>query len=465
MEFVSSVLVVADQFLLTRLKQICECQLTRLLTLKNAAELLQFSVYYLADQVCEPHQIFFISHSNNFSPNVTCFQLQLSAMQFICLNLAALLESRALESLEPESWDKLDTFYRNSNPVFLNRRLGPIDSFPSADVIESEFKTDPITFEELKAAEEMAKLNLKPRRRRISSGEKVKVDIGRNRLNSAESYSEESENDENEDKMSFGDLESEDENATEHGREDLESKESPTKEPSPIDQPEKSFFSDLLKPLKIEISKTEKKKSTPGRVSQKERKRLSREAAEAASVTATSEEVSPSKTSWSGWGAIPSQPQLSSSSSLVEIMKMEVKTPSQQPDKVKSNKSEKKTSWKKIDLNAGLDVATSSSPSPVKTNPWKLPSEVSPEKEKCVDLRKTVNKDETFQQIMKEDVRKEEHLLKVQSKPLHVTQIEERAIEELKKFYNVSSCKDEIITVTRFERATLATPVWRRPHK
>ena len=65
MEFVSSVLVVADQFLLTRLKQICECQLTRLLTLKNAAELLQFSVYYLADQVCEPHQIFFIS-SNIF---------------------------------------------------------------------------------------------------------------------------------------------------------------------------------------------------------------------------------------------------------------------------------------------------------------------------------------------------------------------------------------------------------------
>ena len=65
MEFVSSVLVVADQFLLTRLKQICECQLTRLLTLKNAAELLQFSVYYLAEQVCETHQIFFI-YSNVF---------------------------------------------------------------------------------------------------------------------------------------------------------------------------------------------------------------------------------------------------------------------------------------------------------------------------------------------------------------------------------------------------------------
>ena len=60
MEFVSSVLVVADQFLLSRLKQICECQLSRLLTLKNAAELLQFSVYYLAEQVRgETHPTFF----------------------------------------------------------------------------------------------------------------------------------------------------------------------------------------------------------------------------------------------------------------------------------------------------------------------------------------------------------------------------------------------------------------------
>ena len=65
MEFVSSVLVVADQFLLTRLKQICECQLSRLLTLKNAAELLQFSVYYLAEQVCEAHPTFFRISSPN----------------------------------------------------------------------------------------------------------------------------------------------------------------------------------------------------------------------------------------------------------------------------------------------------------------------------------------------------------------------------------------------------------------
>ena len=89
-EVVCNILVV-PQFL-SRLKQICECQvwstlytlhsqfidsmsnnsmfqLARLLTLVNVAELFPFFVYYLADQ------------------------LQRSAMQLICLNLPALLEA------------------------------------------------------------------------------------------------------------------------------------------------------------------------------------------------------------------------------------------------------------------------------------------------------------------------------------------------------------------------------------
>ena len=122
-------------------------QLTRLLTLKNVAELFQFSVYYLSTQ------------------------LQQSSMQFICLNLPALLETRTLEILDDVSWAKLDNFYRNSNPVFRNRRLTPLLDHPRSDDIETEYLANPITFEELKVAEEMAKLNLKSRRRRTSSGE------------------------------------------------------------------------------------------------------------------------------------------------------------------------------------------------------------------------------------------------------------------------------------------------------
>uniref|UniRef100_A0A672ZKS7 BTB domain-containing protein n=1 Tax=Sphaeramia orbicularis TaxID=375764 RepID=A0A672ZKS7_9TELE len=63
-EFVCNVLVVADQLLITRLKEICEVAITENLTLKNAAELLEFAAMYNADQ------------------------LKLSCLQFIVLNIA-----------------------------------------------------------------------------------------------------------------------------------------------------------------------------------------------------------------------------------------------------------------------------------------------------------------------------------------------------------------------------------------
>ena len=140
-------------------------QLTRLLTLKNVAELFQFSVYYLADQ------------------------LQRSAMQFICLNLPALLEARALTSLDETSWEKLDTFYRNTNQVFRKRRLGPITDFPTAEMIENEFEREPTTLEDLKTAEVKLKLSLK----KNQTSEKVESDLDRNRFNLHVSYSKESE--------------------------------------------------------------------------------------------------------------------------------------------------------------------------------------------------------------------------------------------------------------------------------
>uniref|UniRef100_A0A671PN09 Inhibitor of Bruton tyrosine kinase-like n=1 Tax=Sinocyclocheilus anshuiensis TaxID=1608454 RepID=A0A671PN09_9TELE len=68
-EFVCNVLVVADQLLITRLKEICEVAITENLTLKNAAELLEFATVFNADQ------------------------LKLSCLQFMVLNMTALLES------------------------------------------------------------------------------------------------------------------------------------------------------------------------------------------------------------------------------------------------------------------------------------------------------------------------------------------------------------------------------------
>merc|ERR1711923_261632 len=177
----------------------------------------------------------------------------------------------------------------------------------------------------------MSKLSLKTRRRRTSSGEKT-FEKGRSRLSSCDSYSEESGNEsDNEDKMSFKDFEIEERQDEDQNDEDVK-KESPEKEA----EPDKTFFNDLLnqKPiLTTDINKNEKKKQSSGRISQKERKRLSREAAEV-----KEDSPSPTKSSWSGWGSVnPSSAP--SSSSLADIMRLETKSPPQ--EKTKTTKSDK----------------------------------------------------------------------------------------------------------------------------
>lgn len=68
-EFLCNILVVADQFLIIRLREICEKIIAGLLTLKNAAELLEFAVGYNA------------------------LGLKMTIMQFLCQNLVAVLEN------------------------------------------------------------------------------------------------------------------------------------------------------------------------------------------------------------------------------------------------------------------------------------------------------------------------------------------------------------------------------------
>jgi len=126
-------------------------------------------------------------------------------------------------------------------------------------------------------------------------------------------------------------------------------------------------------------------------------------------------------------------------------------------------KTEKKTSWKKIDLNSSIEKPKTATPT--KTgNPWKIPT--SPPNNNSVSFSSLESplktSDESFHQIMKDDVRQKENLYKAQSKPLYVTQIEEQAIEELKAFYNVDNITDEIITVARVETGAVAAPVWRK---
>uniref|UniRef100_A0A8C1NXU1 Inhibitor of Bruton agammaglobulinemia tyrosine kinase n=1 Tax=Cyprinus carpio TaxID=7962 RepID=A0A8C1NXU1_CYPCA len=142
-EFVCNVLVVADQLLITRLKEICEVAITENLTLKNAAELLEFATVYNADQ------------------------LKLSCLQFIVLNMAALLE--ALEILSDDVLLDLTAAYRRMIPAMQRRLITPYADAPDLSAYEDR---DPLCVQSSESLLKKAKMRAKrkPRRRSDSSG-------------------------------------------------------------------------------------------------------------------------------------------------------------------------------------------------------------------------------------------------------------------------------------------------------
>ncbi|XP_063055674.1 inhibitor of Bruton tyrosine kinase isoform X2 [Engraulis encrasicolus] len=154
-EFVCNVLVVADQLLISRLKEMCEVAVTENLTLKNAAELLEFASMYNADQ------------------------LKLSCQQFIVLNMAALLESRALDVLSEDVLVELSAAYRRMIPAMQKRLITPYPNAPDLSAYEDKDllscldtsnQTNHTSTNELLLKKAKLKAKRKPRRRLDSSG-------------------------------------------------------------------------------------------------------------------------------------------------------------------------------------------------------------------------------------------------------------------------------------------------------
>lgn len=121
-DFISSLLVVADQLFIERLKELCEVALSQLLTLKNCPHMLQFACTYHARQ------------------------LKYCVTEFICLNLPAVLESRSLESLDDEILDDLTEFYCNWNTNLSKRVITPFSDAPSDEIVKSVSDLNPIVF-------------------------------------------------------------------------------------------------------------------------------------------------------------------------------------------------------------------------------------------------------------------------------------------------------------------------------
>ncbi|XP_025096853.1 inhibitor of Bruton tyrosine kinase-like isoform X2 [Pomacea canaliculata] len=138
-ELLCSVLVVADQLLVVRLKEMCEEALTALLTLRNVGEVLEFATTYNAEQ------------------------LQQVCQQFIRLNLPALLENRSLDMIGDETMQDLSNYYRSAIPAMSRRMITPWSEGPEKEYLSAlcaEFSSE----HALTSREPSNKKN-KPRRR------------------------------------------------------------------------------------------------------------------------------------------------------------------------------------------------------------------------------------------------------------------------------------------------------------
>lgn len=113
LELVCNVLVVADQLLVTRLKEMCEVALTSQMTLRNVGELLEMAMAYNAQQ------------------------LRQACHQFIFLNLPALLESRNLDIISDHAMQDLTDSYKQAVGRMSSRVITPWSDGPDAEFLSS----------------------------------------------------------------------------------------------------------------------------------------------------------------------------------------------------------------------------------------------------------------------------------------------------------------------------------------
>ncbi|KAM3873183.1 inhibitor of Bruton tyrosine kinase [Diretmus argenteus] len=491
-EFVCNVLVVADQLLITRLKEMCEVAITENLTLKNAAELLEFAAMYNAEQ------------------------LKLSCLQFIVLNMAALLESKALDILSDEVLVELSAAYRRMIPAMERRLITPYPGAPDLSVYEDEdldSSFSPKTEAELDHScretllrKAKMKAKKKPRRRSDSSGGYTLSDIIQSpppavlspcllklgKANSTESLQELLTSDSEGSYMGVGsprDLQSpifhdraEDEKAVNQRLKTPPS--TPTcllnglptpprsSAPEPIPKAQAcparpppvldlraimDMEASSLQPLGAtpkspgSVSVSSKHSPVPMKLSQKQRKMMAMASKEASVESVASKPtpaVTPSKSSGKAWATAVQSPP--SSRSFRDLLAEE------ESRRVRLGPmGGQGTHGPPVAATAARRVTfkCAETREPERpAGPWVLAAVGSP------PCSSTVN----FASIVEEEKQQEAALIRSREKPLALIQIEERAIQDLLLHYQARDNPEELIVVERSSCGPVAIPTWNK---
>ncbi|XP_060907178.1 inhibitor of Bruton tyrosine kinase [Labrus mixtus] len=493
-EFVCNVLVVADQMLITRLKEMCEVVITENLTLKNAAELLEFAAMYNAEQ------------------------LKLSCLQFIVLNMAALLESKALDILSDEVLVELSTAYKRMIPAMQKRIITPYPGAPDLSMYEDE-DLDSAFSPKLEAEVDHScrdillkkakmKAKKKPRRRSDSSGGYTLSNIIQSppaavvspclvksgKANSTESLQELLTSDSEGSYMGVGSPRGMQSPVFHDRTEDEKTLSQRLKTPPstptsmsdclptpPTSTPQATPkvlpcparpppVLDLRTIMDMEASSLQTPRATPkspgsvsasikhspvpAKLSQKQRKMLAMANKETSLETTTSKSspTQPSKSSGKAWATLVQSPPSSSSfrALLEEEEKCLIKVGQSGAQRVPGSQGSPSTpgsATRRVTFKCG-EGSEPERP----TGPWVLGAVGSPPLSSLV----------TFASIVEEEKQQEAALIRSREKPLALIQIEERAIQDLLCHYKARDNPDELIVVERSSRGPIAAPTWNK---
>ncbi|XP_071998162.1 inhibitor of Bruton tyrosine kinase isoform X2 [Engystomops pustulosus] len=459
-EFICKVLVMADQLLIVRLKEMCEVTLTERLTLKNAAELLEFAALYNAAQL-----------------KVSCFQ-------FIGLNMVALLESRSLDILSEDVLKELADYYRKMIPAMDKRLITPYldgpdistleyedgDSFMSCkDDIFSEQSTPEVLFKKAKA-----KAKRKPRKRSDSSGGYNLSDIIHSPPSSGFFKSEKNNSVESlqdlvtsDSEGSFvgasspRDLQSPDFTATFSPRKNEERNR--VYDASPVTSPPavtgstgiKHVFSSPKAIPNTKVSPASSQNWVTVTMSP-----ISPQAVDLRTIMKTEENIQKfgatpklvtgtQKTAAHGVKLSQKQRKMMALSS--KEISTTAESVSNRSTLATNIKSPPKT-WRPPETMANESKWKTNVPQPESSNPWLL--SLNKKQPSVVPV--------TFTTIVEEEKMQEAALIRSREKPLALIQIEERAILDLLVHYQAIDNPEEYITVERAAQGPMATPMWNK---
>uniref|UniRef100_A0A672HSF4 BTB domain-containing protein n=1 Tax=Salarias fasciatus TaxID=181472 RepID=A0A672HSF4_SALFA len=498
LEFLCNVLVVADQLLITRLKEMCEVVITENLTLKNAAELLEFATMYNAEQ------------------------LKLSCFQFIVLNMAALLESKALDILSDEVLVELSAAYRRAIPAMQKRIITPYPGAPDLSMYEDEdldftFSPKPEaeldhSCREILLKKAKMKAKKKPRRRSDSSGGYTLSDIIQSppaavvspclvksgKANSTDSLQELLTSDSEGSYMGVGsprDVQSpvftdrtEDEKAFSQRLKTPPSTPTSLRNglPTPPDSAPQTCgcvltcsparappVLDLRTIMDMEANSVQTLGATPKspggtgikhspvstKLSQKQRKMLAMASKEASVESSASRPtstptptVTPSRSSGKAWAtAVQSPPSSCSFRALLEEEESRLLRAGQPGAPRGQTAAGSPVAATPPARKVTFKCAESSEPEKP-AGPWLLGAVGSPPPSSLV----------TFASIVEEEKQQEAALIRSREKPLALIQIEERAIQDLLLHYRARDNPDELIVVERSCRGPIAAPTWNK---